>query len=160
MIRSALAVLLSVLMTGCIHLGTGKMFTANEVWRPVWLVGENPGEGEDAPYLRLVEGQVEGYGGCNRIVGEYRLGDRIKKFPRSQPRCWFGSGRHQEVAGEIEFSRLASTRRACISGMEREDAFLKALENARFWTRQEDSLSLYDGEEELLLQMKTVKNPE
>lgn len=100
-----------------------------------------PGTEEDLPYLRLKGGRVEGYGGCNRIVGEYRLK---------------GDG--------IQFSRLASTRRACISAMGQvEEVFLQALEKARSWMRREGDLFLYEEEEKagkLLLLMKAVKSPE
>ena len=103
-------------------------------WRLVRLEGrEIPAvkPGMEAAYLRLTHDQrVEGYGGCNRLAGEYRQsGDRI------------------------EFAPLISTRRACLFGMTEEDAFLKALGRARAWKRQGGTLRLYDANDALLLEM-------
>lgn len=148
MIRSVLAVFLLTLLSACVHTEVGEgqaeeKTVANELWRLDYLVADetdaSPPETDATAYLHLGEdGRVEGYGGCNQIVGTYRqTGDRI------------------------EFSQLASTRRACFTGMEREEAFLKALENVRLWMLEGDSLYLYGGEEEqLLLLMKAMKNPD
>ena len=110
------------------------------VWRLTRLGGQEISAltqaGRESAYLRLIgaERRVEGSGGCNRFFGEYRQnGDRL------------------------EFAPLASTRRACISGMENEDAFLKTLGNARSWQRQGDSLRLYDAAGQLLLEMEAGK---
>ncbi len=50
------------------------------------------------------DGQVQGYGGCNRFFGGYRL-----------------------EGGQISFMPIASTRRYCEETMAVEDAFFKAL---------------------------------
>jgi len=132
MLRFVLIVLCSVLVTGC----AARLSAENEVWQPVVVMLDgvshefrellaNPGASEEVPYLRLSEGRVEGYGGCNQIAGGYRL-----------------------VDNRIRFSQLASTRRACVAGMEREAAFLKALERMRYWRREDNSLILFDEDEE------------
>jgi len=131
MIRSVLAIL-AILVTACTH--TQVMSITDEVWQPAWLEGRefpaNP-EGGEMAYLRLKDGRVQGYGGCNRIAGGYLL-----------------------TGNQISFSGLVSTRRACITGMEREGAFLKALGKVSIWKRQGGLLRLYDADEQLLLEMK------
>jgi putative lipoprotein len=88
--------------------------------------------GVEPAYLRLTrEGRAEGFGGCNRFFGEYR-----------------------QTGGKIEFAPLAATRRACFSGMEEEDAFLKALGSVRSWQRQDGVLRLHDAAGRLLLELK------
>jgi heat shock protein HslJ len=104
-------------------------------WRLVRLKGQEIPvlkAGMEPAYLRLTdEKRVGGSSGCNRIAGEYR-----------------------QTGNRIEFSPLISTRRACLFGMAEEDAFLKALERARIWKRQGDTLRLYDANDELLMEMK------
>jgi copper homeostasis protein (lipoprotein) len=70
------------------------------------VVVANP---ERRPSLMLTaDGRVAGYDGCNRMAGSYQISDR-----------------------SIAFSQLASTKMACIDGMEQEAAFAAALEQAR-----------------------------
>ncbi|MCL2590767.1 MAG: META domain-containing protein [Betaproteobacteria bacterium] len=140
MIRSALAVFLTVFMAACAH--TQTMPITGEVWRPIWLEGwKSPAaatpEGSEKAYLRLMDGRVQGYGGCNWIAGNYL-----------------------QTSNQVSFSRLISTRRACIVGMEWEDAFLKALGNVSAWERHGDLLRLYDTEKRLLIEMEAVKDQE
>lgn len=73
--------------------------------------------------LRIGEQQrVGGSGGCNRLQGGYRVeGDTII------------------------FEKLATTMMACPQGMETEQAFLKALGEARTWKVAGQQLELKDG---------------
>ena len=138
MIRSVVAVFLTVLVAACAH--TQTMSVTDEVWRLVRLErGEFPANpsGGEAAYLRLTDGRVQGFGGCNWIAGSYL-----------------------QAGSQISFSGLISTRRACIAGMEREDAFLKALGKVSIWRRQGDLLRFYDPDERLLLEMEAEKDPE
>ncbi|MCL2643908.1 MAG: META domain-containing protein [Betaproteobacteria bacterium] len=134
MVRPVLAVLLAVLVAGCTHAPLNEMPITDVAWRPVWLEGSefpaSPVNGE-AAYLRLGDGRVQGFGGCNLIAGGY----------------------HQ-AGHQISLSRMISTRRACIAGMELEHAFLKALEKVSSWKRQGNLLHLYDKDERLLLKME------
>ncbi|MCL2877113.1 MAG: META domain-containing protein [Betaproteobacteria bacterium] len=130
MVRFVLAGFLAVV--ACAH--TQTMSITDALWQPVWLEGEEfPAnlEGSEKAFLRLLDGRVQGYGGCNRIAGSYLLTD-----------------------SQISFSGLVSTRRACITGMEREGAFLKALGKVSSWKRQGGLLRLYDADKRLLLEMK------
>lgn len=139
MFRSVLTIFLAVFMSACVHNQTISVTDEDEVWQLVWLSGwESPEDTEEGeiPYLGLADGRVQGYGGCNRIAGSYVL-----------------------TGSQISFSRLIATRRACITGMEREGVFLKALEEVSIWERQGGLLRLYDADKQLLLKMEAVKNP-
>jgi putative lipoprotein len=85
------------------------------------LLGRPP---QREPYFILnpANGSVTGSGGCNRLTGTYRVnGDRVS------------------------FNRVASTMMACMSGMETEQAFLKALSAANRWRISGKTLELFDA---------------
>jgi heat shock protein HslJ len=66
--------------------------------------------------------RVSGAGGCNQLVGGWKVdGDRI------------------------EFGQMASTMMACAHGMDAEGKFLKALESANRWRVSGQELELMDG---------------
>jgi len=138
--HSVLVVFLSVLVAACAHSQTDEMNITDVVWQPVWFDGsqspENP-EGGGKAHLRLKDGRVQGSGGCNLIAGEYFL-----------------------TGSQISFSKLISTRRACIAGMEQEYAFLKALEKVSTWKRQDNLLRFYDMDERLVLELEAAKDPQ
>lgn len=75
------------------------------------------------PHLILQSegGRVAGSGGCNRIMGSYRMEGQ-----------------------SLTFGKMASTMMACPDGMEQERAFLQTLEQARSWQVQADRLELRD----------------
>ena len=65
--------------------------------------------------------RASGSGGCNRLTGGY------------------------EVKGEeLKFGQMASTRMACVSGMETEQKFLAALEKVKKWNIAGRQLELMD----------------
>lgn len=61
-------------------------------------------EGVERPYLRLADGVVDGSGGCNRLIGTYRLDGQGLSFPG-----------------------LGSTKMYCESTHATEDAIMSAL---------------------------------
>ncbi|MCL2075729.1 MAG: META domain-containing protein [Betaproteobacteria bacterium] len=138
-----LAIFLCALaVVACVHIPLERKIEVpiqNYVWRVVWLKGwgvtEHVGlEGYEAAYIRLLDdGHLEGSGGCNRIAGEYT-----------------------QAGGKIEFSPLISTRRACVTGMEREDSFLRELEDVRLWQRKGDRLRLHDASGRMLMEMRAI----
>jgi putative lipoprotein len=67
--------------------------------------------------------RLTGYGGCNRMVGSYRVDGE-----------------------EIAFEQLAGTLMACADGMETETAFHKALLGARRWAIRGEQLDLFDAD--------------
>ena len=79
---------------------------------------------QQQPHLILDAGakRVSGSSGCNRFTGTYELdGDRIA------------------------FGRMAGTRMACSRGMDIEQAFLAALEQAKAWNIAMGKLVLFDS---------------
>jgi copper homeostasis protein (lipoprotein) len=109
----------------------------NTLWRLTLLNGQPVSVGENQQQAQLVlqtEGRrVHGSGGCNRLMGSYRLdGDRLA------------------------FGPLATTRGACPSGMETEQAFLKALEQVRAWKIEGEHLELFGAGGERLARFEAL----
>ena len=135
MFRFILTLTLSTLVTACAQTPeTGKSPPiTNITWQLVRVDGQEVAQvGTEPAYLRLThEGRAEGYGGCNRFFGEYR-----------------------QTGNEIKFMPLASTRRACPTGMVEEDVFLKALGSVQNWQQQNGFLRLYDASGKPFLELK------
>ena len=75
------------------------------------------------PRLTLTaDGRVSGFDGCNRLAGSY-----------------------QATGTSIAFSQMASTKMACLVGMEHERAFADALERAKSFRLVGTALELLDG---------------
>ena len=138
MFRFILAVTLTTLVTACAQTPeAGKSPSITDItWQLVRVDGQEIAQvGTEPAYLRLThEGRAEGYGGCNRFFGQYR-----------------------QTGDEIKFMPLASTRRACPTGMMEEDTFLKALGSVQNWQQQNGVLRLYDASGKLLLELEEKK---
>jgi len=98
----------------------------NTHWRLTSLSNMNwigrPPQREPYFFLNPANGSVTGSGGCNRLTGTYRVN-----------------------SDRVSFNRVASTMMACMSGMETEQAFLKALSAASRWRISGRTLDLLDG---------------
>jgi heat shock protein HslJ len=91
----------------------------------------------DSILLRLeAEDRFSGFGGCNRIVGAYRLADN-----------------------RLEFSRIVGTKMICLgdNSMALESALLNALMQVRRWEIQGRRLHLRDAAEAVLLELEAVE---
>ncbi|CAL1240248.1 conserved exported protein of unknown function [Candidatus Methylocalor cossyra] len=109
----------------CAPTGAGTPLE-NTRWKLLELRGKplDAGEVQQPPHILLdpVEHRVAGSGGCNRLLGGYRL------------------------AGErLEFRQLAGTMMACPKGMAFERSFHAALAKVRSWKIVAERLELYDG---------------
>jgi copper homeostasis protein (lipoprotein) len=98
----------------------------NTYWKLVRLGSEpvktEPNQREPHIILRTHDQRVSGSGGCNRLLGGYRLdGNRIT------------------------FGKFAATLMACPAGMEQEQAFLGALGQAARWRVIGSHLELFDA---------------
>jgi heat shock protein HslJ len=83
--------------------------------------------------LRPQDQRVAGSGGCNRLLGGYRLdGNRIA------------------------FEKFASTVMACPAGMEQEQAFLGALAQAARWRVLGSHLELLDAHGEIIARLEAI----
>lgn len=89
------------------------------------------------PGLTLTaDGRVSGFDGCNRMAGSYEVEDQ-----------------------SIAFSQLASTKMACIDGMELEQAFADALAQAKNYRILGQHLELLDSDGDLLARFEAANAP-
>ena len=102
--------------------GADGMVT-EKYWKLVELNGKPVPKLEREPHLILKAegGRVNGFGGCNGFAGTYEL---------------------DEARSRIRFGKLASTMKACASGMEVEDAFHRVLQTVDNYSLSGDRLSL------------------
>jgi heat shock protein HslJ len=109
----------------------------NTYWRLVRLRGEpvraEPNQREPHIILRTHDRRVSGSGGCNRLLGGYRIdGNRIA------------------------FEKFAATLMACPAGMEQERAFLGALGQAVRWRVVGSHLELFGDAGSPLARLEAV----
>jgi len=106
-------------------------------WKLIELDGQPavPGAGGHELHMVLTgEGsRVRGFSGCNRFTGGY-----------------------QSNSGKLTFTQLASTRMACMEGMELEQRFLDALGRTTRFSIQGDTLALYSGDDQPAMRFVTV----
>jgi copper homeostasis protein (lipoprotein) len=90
------------------------------------------------PYLVLQaqDRRLNGYAGCNRMTGSYEVDDT-----------------------SLRFSQTATTKMACVKGMDTEDDFLKALGQVRHWHIEGEHLILADEFGNVLAQFEAVALP-
>ena len=84
-------------------------------------------------HLVLTQGErrIHGFSGCNRFTGGY-----------------------EEDEGKLHFAQMASTQMACMSGMEYEQEFLKAMAEVQRYVIADGALSLFSGDERLVLRFE------
>ncbi|WP_417070010.1 META domain-containing protein [Niveibacterium terrae] len=81
-------------------------------------------EGRNAPHLVIDgQGRLSGSGGCNRLMGSYRLEGSV-----------------------VRFGPVATTMMACLSGGADEKRFLAALARVVHWRAEKGVLSLSDAQ--------------
>jgi putative lipoprotein len=77
--------------------------------------------------------RVRGFSGCNRFTGAY-----------------------QRDSGKLTFTQLASTRMACMEGMELEQRFLEVLVRTTRFSIQGDTLAFYSGDDRPAMRFAAV----
>jgi heat shock protein HslJ len=99
----------------------------------VWQLGA---DGPNAAHIRLddKELRLNGYGGCNRIMGRFVL-----------------------EGSALRFDRIAGTRRACLEDDGGEDRFLAALAGVRGWRIEGGVLKLLSEGGGTLLDLRPGK---
>ena len=116
--------------------GPSTAMLENSYWKLVRL-GNEPvilGAGDKEPYMTLMSerNRMQGFAGCNRLLGSYELkGEKLK------------------------FGRMASTRMACQNGMELEASFMQALESTVIWKIEGEHLELSDSKGTLLARFES-----
>jgi putative lipoprotein len=110
---------------------SGSAALRKTYWKLV-RIGERsitPADQQQEAHLVFQEdGRVTGSGGCNRLSGGYTLD-----------------------GNSLSFTGVASTRMACMRGMETESSFLAALEHVQSWKISNGQLELVDEDGKMLL---------
>lgn len=121
----------------CGHLQAASPFH-DTYWKLVRL-GETPvaaAEKQSEPHLIFAshESHVSGSGGCNRVMGGFKLdGDKLR------------------------FGHLASTMMACPTGMEQEQQFLQSLDKVERYRISGSHLELLDGAGTVIARFEAVE---
>ena len=104
-------------------------------WRLAEIDGQPAGPGAGGRDVDIVfatrDRRAHGFAGCNRFLGGY-----------------------ERQNGRLRLTQLIATRKACINGMDQEQRFLALLEKVQRFTVSGDSLSLYSGDERLILRFQ------
>lgn len=110
---------------------------SNTYWKLIQLKGEPAALGAGQRELHMIldtEGsRVKGFSGCNRFTGAYKVSE-----------------------SHLQFSQIASTKMACVDGMEQEQRFLSVLNGTTGFKISDNSLSLYGANGQLLLSFEAV----
>lgn len=122
----AIALLAGLTATACAAPATSEPALEGRDWTAIQLNGKPIRliENQMPPSLTFdaTSGRVTGSTGCNSLSGSYR------------------------IAGDtITIEKIATTRRACMNGMETEQPFVAALNQARQWKIAGGLLTLSDG---------------
>lgn len=129
--KAALALIgaLALMTAGCSSTPARPQSTAtlqNTYWKLTSLGGKSvevsDKQREPNLVLQSEQSRLAGHGGCNRMMGTYKLeGD------------------------QLSFGPIAGTRMACAQGMEQEDQFHKALARVARWRIVGETLELFDA---------------
>lgn len=129
--RSVSCALVAIFLAFCGHAHAGEgRFPGSPLRNTYWKLthlGDTPTrKAERRREAHLVfsasDMRVSGSGGCNRIMGGFDLDD-----------------------GKLRFSRVVSTRMACLKGMEQEQRFLQSLGAVERYSINGNRLELLDA---------------
>ncbi len=112
-----------------------RLRLVDNTWRLIEIAGQpiKIAKGENNPFIHLqtLDNKMQGFAGCNRFSGTYL------------------------VKGEILlFSKTASTRMACVGGMELEDMFFRVLSATEGYRLKGDILELHDRKGKVLARLQ------
>ena len=86
------------------------------------------------PWIKLSEGKVSGFSGCNRMIGSYTL------------------------EGEtLTFNALGGTKMLCLEVADFESHFLEYLQKTHSWKCKGGNLCLFDKDKKLIMKFKIKK---
>ncbi|MFC3152990.1 META domain-containing protein [Litoribrevibacter euphylliae] len=133
-----ITLLMITLLAGCASLSGNK---DAPLQRTQWQLTEVQGykittkEGEQAAYIKLSPaGKVSGHSGCNQIFGQYHLQDSL-----------------------ISFSRMASTRKACMGRADETERYmLDMLKSPLMWVVKGERLVFFDNQQVVVARFKSV----
>ena len=122
-----------LLLAGMVACGGGdegeepaaQAFDPAGAWRLAMFAGEPVAEPSRITLVLAEDGQLSGFGGCNRYFSSYETGE----------------------GGTLSISRLGATRMACDGDvMQLEQDYFAALEGARGYRGDEQTLEILDGD--------------
>ncbi len=132
--RAAVALVGAMLLAASVWVNAadGSGLAGSE-WKPLRIDGREVPEASSAFVQFRGQGRLEGFGGCNRLLGEYEASDR-----------------------RLSVNAVAATRKACDDAavMQVESALLSALEDARSYHRERISLVVFGSAGQPLLEMR------
>ncbi len=134
----SLVLLLLLNLSGCSGLSSNDNASLRGTYWKLTEIFGVPVETDDAEkqaYLQLTgSGQVAGHSGCNQLFGQYQLQDSI-----------------------IYFTRMASTRMACIGQADEVEGYmLEMLKEPKLWIIKGQSLVFFNNEQEVIARFKSV----
>ena len=88
-------------------------------------------EAEKVPWIKLSEGRISGFSGCNRLMGSYSLEGKM-----------------------LTFSQLGGTKMFCFDTQELEDRFMKTVAKTNFWKYKRGKLCLFDKNKTVIMIFK------
>ena len=127
-------VLISVFVIGLFVKLHGQEILGKE-WVVVKIEKEKIIDAEKAPWIKLSEGRVSGFSGCNRLMGSYTLEGKT-----------------------LIFSQLGGTKIFCFDTQELEDKFMKTLSKTHFWKYKRGKLYLFDQNKTAIMTFEIKKH--
>ena len=117
---------IKIALVGIFAIGLSMQMHGQEILDKEWVVVKIEKEKittdvGKTPWIKLSEGRVSGFSGCNRLMGSYLLEDKT-----------------------LTFSQLGGTKMFCFDAQELEDKFMKTLSKTHFWKYKRGKLCLFD----------------
>ena len=129
----------SLLLIGICAMGFSMQVQGQKVLNTEWVVLEMEKEkvsveAEKTPWIKLSEGRMSGFSGCNRMIGSYALDGNT-----------------------LTFGALGGTKMLCFDAQELENKFLQTLQKTQYWKCKKGKLSLFDKDKKEIMKFK-IKN--
>jgi copper homeostasis protein (lipoprotein) len=107
----------------------------NKEWMLVEMGNEKvTTDAEKTPFIKLSEGQLSGFSGCNRLMGSYMLEGEV-----------------------LTFNRVGGTKMFCFDAQELENKFMQSLEKTHYWKYKCKKLHIFDENKILIMRLKIKK---
>ncbi|MFL1454146.1 META domain-containing protein [Marinobacter sp. GN3S48] len=141
--RSLIVASCLLVLAGCMSqpmMGSDGVPLTNTYWKLQEVAGEptpDAGAASEAHLILRDDGVVNGFSGCNAFRGEYEVINNRN----------------------LVFSRMASTRRACLDIDIPEQAFFRALENTAGVQMDDHRLRLLDTDGQELAEFEAIGQP-
>ena len=85
-------------------------------------------DAEKSPWIKLSEGRVSGFSGCNRLMGSYTLEGK-----------------------KLTFDKLGGTKMFCFGSQELENKFMRTLSETYYWKYKRGKLYFFDNDKTVIM---------